>query len=295
MFHGSIPALITPFASDQIDDAAFTALVNWQIENGSTALVPCGTTGESPTLSHDEKLHVIKLCVAAAAKRVPVIAGTGSNCTKTAIELTAAAQAAGAEAALIAMPYYNKPTQEGLFQHFKTLHDAVELPLIIYNIPGRSVVNMTPETMGRLAALPRIVGVKDSTGDLERPVKDRAACGDTFCLLSGEDGTALAYLAMGGQGCISVLANIAPRQSAELQAAWARRDFDTAARLRDQLAELNQLLFVETNPGPVKYAASLLGFGMPSLRLPLVEPSAENKQKIRDAMQRAGLLQKRAA
>lgn len=290
MFYGSIPALITPFKDGKVDDLAFQQFIEWQIKSGSHALVPCGTTGESPTLSHAEHKRVVELCVEVAAGRVPVIASTGSNNTIEAIELTAHAKKAGASAAMMVLPYYNKPTQEGLYQHYKAVHDAVDIPIIIYNVPGRTVIEMSVETMARLAKLPRIIGTKDATANLERPVKERAACGPDFCLLSGEDGTALAYLAQGGHGCISVSANVAPALCAEMQNSWRSGNYTRAFELRDQLVELNSVLFCETNPGPVKYAASLLGHCLPTPRLPLVEPSDTNKAKIRDVLVKLGLL-----
>ncbi len=289
MFYGSIPALITPFKDGRVDDQAFQRFVDWQVQSGSHALVPCGTTGESPTLTHAEHKRVVELCIEAAAGRVPVIAGTGSNNTIEAIELTAHAKKAGATAALVVIPYYNKPTQEGLYQHFKALHDAVDIPIIVYNIPGRAVIEMSVETLARLAALPRIIGTKDATNNLERPVKERALIDKDFCLLSGEDGTQVAYLAQGGHGCISVGANVAPAIYAEMHNSWRTGDIKRCFALRDQLAELNSVLFCETNPGPVKYAVSLLGYTAPAPRLPLVEPAAASKEKIKAALVKLGL------
>ncbi|MBY0432453.1 MAG: 4-hydroxy-tetrahydrodipicolinate synthase, partial [Rhodospirillales bacterium] len=257
MFKGSIPALITPFRNGKVDEKAYQAFVDWQIQQGSHAVVPCGTTGESPTLSHDEHKRVVELCVEAAAGRVPVIAGTGSNSTHEAIALTRHARKAGAAAALVVTPYYNKPTQEGLYQHFKAIHDAAELPIVIYNIPGRCVVDMSVETMARLAKLPNIVGVKDATADLVRPLRTRCVIGPDFCQLSGEDATVTAFLAQGGHGCISVTANIAPKLCADLHNAWNAGDLATCFALRDKLLPLHEAMFVETSPGPVKYAASL--------------------------------------
>jgi 4-hydroxy-tetrahydrodipicolinate synthase len=290
MFSGSITALITPFRDGKVDEPAFQSLCEWQIGNGTRGLVPCGTTGESPTLSHAEHERVVTLCVEAAKGRVPVIAGTGSNSTEEAISLTRHAKQAGATAALVVTPYYNKPTQEGLYRHFQAIHDAVDLPVIIYNIPGRSVVDMSVETMARLAELPNIVGVKDATADLARPVRIRLACGPDFCQLSGEDATAPAFLAQGGHGCISVTSNVAPRLCADLHAAWDRRDLDEVSRIRDLLMPLHHAMFVETSPSPVKYAASLLGLAISDVRLPLVEPSATTKKLVEDAMRGAGLL-----
>ena len=290
MFKGSITALITPFRDGKVDEKAFQSLVDWQIKEGTDALVPCGTTGESPTLSHDEHERVIDLCIQAAQGRVPVIAGAGSNSTEEAISLTRHAKKAGASAALHVVPYYNKPTQEGMYQHFKAINDAVDLPIIIYNIPGRVVVDMSVDTMARLAKLPNIVGVKDSTGDVARPVRTRLAIGDKFAQLTGEDANTVGFLAMGGHGAISVTSNIAPGLCAKLHDAWAARDLDTVYAIRDRLAPLNDTLFCETNPAPVKYAASLLGRCSAELRLPMVELSEASKQKVQGAMRSAGLI-----
>jgi 4-hydroxy-tetrahydrodipicolinate synthase len=290
MFSGSITALITPFADGRVDDDAFQRFVDWQISQGANGLVPCGTTGESATMSHEEHQHVIRLCVEATARRVPVIAGTGSNATAEAISLTRGAQESGADAALIVTPYYNKPTQEGLFRHFKQIHDSADLPIIIYNIPGRTGVDMSVETMARLAALPRIVGVKDATADLTRPGRTRHAIGPDFCQLSGEDPTAAAFLAQGGHGCVSVTANVAPAACAKLQAAWRVGDLAEMARWRDLLTPLNAALFLETNPIPVKYAVGALGFCGPETRLPLVEASPATCAAVDSAMRFAGLL-----
>jgi 4-hydroxy-tetrahydrodipicolinate synthase len=290
MFKGSIVALITPFRDGAVDRDAFQRLVDWQIKEGTHGLVPCGTTGESPTLSHEEHKLVIELCVEAAAKRVPVIAGTGSNNTEEAIAFAKHAKAAGADAQLVVTPYYNKPTQEGLYQHYKALHDAAELPIVIYNIPPRCVIDMSVETMARLAKLPRVVGVKDATGDLQRPLKTRLACGPDFSILSGDDGVAMATLAQSGDGCISVTANIAPRLCAEMHAAWQKGDVAGARRLNELLMPLHEALFVETNPAPVKYGASLLGLSSPDVRLPLVNASENAQQRVRAAMEHVGLL-----
>lgn len=294
MFHGSIPALITPFKNGQFDAPAYQKLIEWQIASGSSALVPCGTTGESPTLSHDEWRTVIKTCVETAKGRVPVIAGAGNNNTAKAVEMAREAKELGANAVLTVVPYYNKPTQEGLYQHFKAVSE-VGIPMVLYNVPGRTVTSIAVETMARLAKLPNVIANKDATANLERPTQERLACGEKFCLLSGEDGSALAYLAMGGHGCISVTANVAPKLSADLQKAWVAGDMKTAARIRDELSELNALLFCETNPGPVKYVASLLGLCELEFRLPLVAPSAENQKRLRDVAERMGLLKQKAA
>lgn len=290
MFHGSIVALITPFKDGKVDEKAFQSFVEWQVAQGTHALVPCGTTGESPTLSHDEHRRVVELCIEAAAGKVPVIAGAGSNSTSEAVELTRHAKEAGAAAALVVTPYYNKPTQEGLYQHYKAIHDSADLPIIIYNIPGRSVIDMSVATMARLAKLPNIVGVKDATADLTRPIRTRLAIGPDFCQLSGEDATALAFNAQGGVGCISVTANIAPALCAAMQNAWAAGDLTEAYRLRDVLQPLHDAMFVETSPGPVKYAASLLGKSAPDTRLPLVAVADSTREAVKAAMTGAGLL-----
>ena len=290
MFKGSITALITPFRDGRVDEAAFQALVEWQIAQGTHALVPCGTTGESPTLSHDEHMRVVELCVEAAAGRVPVIAGSGSNATEEALRLTLHAGQAGATAALVVTPYYNKPTQEGLYQHYKAIHDACDLPIIIYNIPGRCVVDMSIDTMKRLAELPNIVGVKDATADLVRPLRTRLAIGPEFCQLSGEDATVTAFLAQGGHGCISVTSNVAPKLCSDLHQAWQAGDFATAFAIRDKLMPLHDALFCETSPGPVKYAASLLGKSLPDTRLPLVEIAESSKAKVQAALLELGLI-----
>ena len=290
MFRGSFTALITPFANGHVDEAAFQRLVEWQIEQGSHGVVPCGTTGESPTLSHDEHMRVVELCVEAARGRVPVVAGTGSNSTAEAVALTKHAKKAGANAALVVTPYYNKPTQEGLYQHYKAIHDAVEIPILIYNIPGRCIVDMSVETMARLAKLPNIVGVKDATNDLTRPAKTRAALGKAFAQLSGEDATTLPFLAQGGHGSISVTSNVAPRQCADVHEAWQRGDFETASRITERLMPLHQALFVESSPAPVKFAASLLGLCDNRVRLPMVCVQSETEAVVRKAMTHAGLM-----
>lgn len=285
-----MPALITPFKDGAIDEQAFRDFVEWQIQEGSEGLVPCGTTGESPTLSHDEHMRVTELCIEVANGRVPVVAGAGSNSTREAIGLAKHAKAASADAVLVVTPYYNKPTQEGLYQHYKAIHDASQIPIIIYNIPGRSVVDMTVETMARLAELPNIVGVKDATNDLARPMRTRLACGSDFCILSGEDGTAVPLLAGGGHGCISVTANIAPRMCSDVQKAWRAGDMKTVMELQDKLMPLHTGLFCETSPGPVKYAASLLGKCSAEARLPICEIADSSKEVVKKAMASAGLL-----
>ena len=290
MFRGSIVALVTPFRNGGIDEPALQALVEWHIEQGTHGFVPVGTTGESPTLSHAEHERVVELVIEAAGGRRPVIAGTGSNSTTEAISLTRHAERAGADAALVVTPYYNKPTQAGLYAHYKAIHDAVDLPIVIYNIPGRSVVDMSVETMAELSRLPNIVGVKDATNDLTRPLFTRAACGVDFCQLSGEDGTALAFLAHGGQGCISVTANVAPRRCAEMHEAWQRGEAAEAFAIHERLMPLHKALFVETSPAPVKYAVARLGKCAAEVRLPLVEPRESTRQAVEAAMVAAGLI-----
>jgi 4-hydroxy-tetrahydrodipicolinate synthase len=290
MFHGSIVALVTPFRNGAIDERAFQDLVAWHLREGTHGFVPVGTTGESPTLSHDEHRRVVKLCVEAAGRRRPVIAGTGSNSTDEAISLTRHAKEAGADAALVVTPYYNKPTQEGLYAHYKAINDAVDLPLVIYNIPGRSVVDMSVETMARLAKLPNIVGVKDATADIVRPLLTRAACGAEFCQLSGEDANAVAFLAHGGQGCISVTANVAPRLCAEMQEAWRAGRPDEALAIHHRLLPLHQALFCETSPAPAKYALSRLGRCSAEVRLPLVEIAERSRERVDAALAAVGLV-----
>lgn len=291
MFKGSIVALITPFTEGAFDEAAYRRLIDWHVEQGTDGLVPCGTTGESPTLSHDEHRRVVEVCIEQAAGRLPVIAGTGSNSTAEAIALTRHAREAGAAAALVVTPYYNKPGQEGLYRHYRAIHDAAELPIIIYNIPGRCIVDMTVETMARLAELPNIIGVKDATQDLTRPIRTRLAIGPQFCQLSGEDGTALPFLAAGGHGCISVTANVAPALCAEMHQAWQRGDLAAATEIHDRLMPLHVALFCETSPSPVKYAASLLGLCSEEVRLPLIELSDGGRESVRRAMTHAGIVQ----
>jgi 4-hydroxy-tetrahydrodipicolinate synthase len=284
MFKGSITALLTPFRDGRVDEPAFQAFVEWQIDQGIHGVVPVGTTGESPTLTHDEHKRVVELCVEAVGGRVPVIAGTGSNSTDEAIELTIHAKSAGADAALVVTPYYNKPTQEGLFSHYSAIAGAVDIPVVIYNIPGRSVVDMTVETMARLAKIANIVGVKDATNDLARPVMTRLAVGTGFCQLSGEDATVAAFLGQGGDGCISVTANVAPGLCAQMCEAWQARDIDSFAALRDRLAPLHEALFCESSPGPVKYAASLMDKCLQDTRLPLVPIADASRLVVREAM-----------
>ena len=290
MFKGSIPALITPFKNGALDIETLKKLVEWHIAEGSHGLVPVGTTGESPTLTHREHEIVIEEVVKAAAGRIPVIAGAGSNNTAEGIRLIQHAEAVGADAALVVTPYYNKPTQAGLIAHFKTIHDCCNLPIIIYNIPGRSVVDMLPATMGELAKLPRIVGVKDATGDLSRVPKQRMTCGADFVQLSGEDATALGFNAHGGVGCISVTANVAPKLCAEFQTATLKGDYATALTLLDRLMPLHEAIFAEPGVAGAKYGMSRLGLCSDEVRLPLVGLTDGVKARMDDAMRFAGLI-----
>lgn len=290
MFKGSIPALVTPFKNGELDLDTLKKLVDWHVAEGSHGLVPVGTTGESPTLSHAEHGRVIEEVVKAAAGRIPVIAGAGSNNTAEGIDLIRHAQAVGATAALVVTPYYNKPTQRGLIAHFTALHDASDLPIIIYNIPGRSVVDMTPETMGELAKLPRIVGVKDATGKIERVSQQRALCGKDFIQLSGEDATALGFNAHGGVGCISVTANVAPRLCAEFQEATLRGDYAAALAYQDRLMPLHEAIFIEPGLAGAKYGLSRLGLCSQEVRLPLTGLLDTTKARIDAAMRHAGLI-----
>lgn len=290
MFKGSLVALITPFLDNVVDETAFRKLVDWQIEEGTNGLIPVGTTGESPTLSHEEHKQVVELCVEAAGSRVPVVAGAGSNSTAEAIEFTAHAKSAGADAALHVTPYYNKPTQEGMYRHFSAIADAVDLPIIIYNIPPRSVIDMSLATMKRLAQHPNIVGVKDATQDLVRPLATRLEIGADFCQLSGEDATIVPYLSQGGHGCISVTCNVAPGPLAKMHSAWQTGDLDTVREINERLLPLHDALFCETSPGPVKYAANLLGLCSADARLPICEIAEESKKKVASAMRHAGLI-----
>jgi 4-hydroxy-tetrahydrodipicolinate synthase len=277
-------------ADGSLDLKAFSDFVEWQITEGTQGLIPVGTTGESPTLTHTEHNQVVEACIAAAKGRVPVIAGTGSNSTAEAIGLTRHAKEAGADAALVVTPYYNKPTQEGLYRHYMAIADSVALPIIIYNIPGRSVVDMSVETMARLAKHPNIVGVKDATANLTRPLHTTLACGPEFCQLSGEDHTAVAYLAAGGHGCISVTANIAPRLCREMHDAWAAGRVAEAMAIQHRLVPVHDAMFCETSPGPVKHAASLLGRSRDLCRLPMAPVADSTKMRVREAMAGAGLL-----
>ena len=290
MFLGSIPAVITPFLGDKVDYDSLTKILTHLIDNGSHGLVPCGTTGESPTLSHDEHKKIIEETIRIADKRIPVIAGTGSNNTLEAIEYTKHAENSGADAALIVTPYYNKPTQTGLYEHFKTIAEKTNIPIIIYNIPGRSIVDMTIETMIELSKIKNIIGVKDATNDLFRPLLTRKKMENEFCYLSGEDGTALAYLAQGGNGCISVTANVAPKLCSEMHSAWQEENISKAQKINLKLSSLHDVLFIESSPGPVKYAASLLGLCNAKTRLPLSEIKDDTKKVIKTCLQELQLL-----
>lgn len=291
MFKGSIPALVTPFKDGALDEKRFQDFVEWQIKEGSTGLVPVGTTGESPTLSHDEHKRVVELCIEAAAGRVPVIAGAGSNNTAEAIDLAKFAEKAGADGLLVVTPYYNKPNQAGLKAHYRAVDNAVGIPIFIYNIPGRSVIDMTSATMAELfQTCKNIAGVKDATANLARASEQRHLCGPDFIQLSGEDITALGFNAHGGSGCISVTANVAPGLCAEFQAASLSGDFAKALSIQDKLAPLHKALFIEPNPTGAKYALSLLGKMDNEVRLPLVSISPETETKIREAMVHAGLI-----
>jgi 4-hydroxy-tetrahydrodipicolinate synthase len=289
-FRGSFTALVTPFNNGSVDEKAFRGLVDWQIAEGTNGLVPVGTTGESPTLSHEEHNEVVEWCVEQAKGRVPVVAGAGSNSTKEAIALAQHAEEAGADAVLVVTPYYNKPTQEGLYQHFKAINDAIGIPIIIYNIPPRSVIDMSVETMKRLFELKNIAGVKDATANMVRVSQQRAAMGPDFNQLSGEDATALGFNAHGGHGCISVTSNVAPRLCSEFQASCLKGDYAGALKLQDKLMPLHGALFIETSPAPVKYALSLIGKCAETVRLPMVPLADQTRAAVREAMVHAGLI-----
>ena len=291
MFFGSIPALVTPFAAGRVDEAAFRALIDWQIDEGSSALVPCGTTGETATLSNEEQHRLFKIAVESARDRVPVIAGCGSNNTATAIEHMKAAEAAGAAAALVVLPYYNRPSQTGLVAHFRALADASDLPIVVYNVPGRTVVDISVETLAEVSRIPSVIGVKDATGNLARVTAQRLTCGEEFCQLSGNDDMALGFNAMGGVGCISVTANVAPKLCAQFQQATREGRWDEALTLQDQLYPLHAALFSDASPGPAKYALSKVRPGFSTeLRLPMTEPSDASKAAVDSALRHAGLL-----
>ena len=291
MFKGSCVAIITPMRDDgTVDEKKLEAFVDWQIREGTQGLVPCGTTGESPTLSHAEHKRVVEITIAVAAGRVPVMAGAGSNSTAEAIDFAQHAQKAGADGSLVVTPNYNKPTQEGMFLHFSAIADSANIPMYIYNIPPRSVIDMSVETMARLARHPNIVGVKDATANLVLPLHTRRACGADFCQLSGEDHTALSFLAAGGVGCISVTGNVAPRAVSDMQTAWREGRIAEAMEMQNRLVPLHDALFCETSPGPVKYAASLLGKTADICRLPLAPVAESTRERVRAAMADVGLL-----
>ena len=290
-FNGSYTALITPFSNGKVDEAAFRKLVDFQIENGTHGLVPVGTTGESPTLSHEEHDRVVEMCIEQAAGRVPVIAGAGSNSTDEAVRLAKHAAAAGADGVLIVSPYYNKPTQDGLYCHFTAVARAVEVPVIVYDIPGRSIVRVSEDTLARMVAdYPNIRGIKDATSDVARPPKLVTLFGNGFSQMSGEDATTLPYLAAGGHGAISVTSNIAPRQVADMHNAWRAGDIANAQELNRRLMPVHDAMFCEASPGPVKYAARLLGICRSETRLPLCEIANDSKDKVKAALVSAGLL-----
>ena len=290
MFFGSIPALITPFSNQKVDYESLGKIINYLIANGSNGLVPCGTTGESPTLSHEEHKKIIEETIKINDKRLPIIAGTGSNNTAEAIDFTKHAESSGANAALVVTPYYNKPTQQGLFSHFESIANSVKIPIIIYNIPGRSVVDMSIDTMIELSKIKNIIGVKDATNDLFRPLLTLANMSKDFCFLSGEDGTALAFLAQGGHGCISVTANVAPELCSNLHSAWREKNIVKAQEINLKLAKLHNALFLEASPGPVKYAASLLGLCKSEIRLPLFEVNETTKKNIYQSLKEISLI-----
>lgn len=291
MFFGSIPALVTPFAAGRVDEAAYRDLIDWQIEEGSTALVPCGTTGEVPTLERDEHHRLIAIAVEQARGRVPVIAGCGSYSTAASMAHMKAASEAGAAAALVVVPYYNKPSQAGIAAHFRALADASDLPIIVYNVPSRTVADISVETLGEISAIPSVVGVKDASGNLARVTAQRLACGETFCQLSGNDDVALGFNAMGGVGCISASANVAPRLCAQFQEAMREGRWSEALDLQDRLYPLHAALFSDSSPGPTKYALSKVRPGFSTeLRLPLTEPSAASRAAVDAALEHAGLV-----
>ena len=290
MFKGSYVALITPLRNGAFDETAFRDFVEWQINEGTNGLVPCGTTGESPTLSHEEHRKVTEICIEVAKKRVPVIAGAGSNSTQEAIGLAQHAKEAGADAVLVVTPYYNKPTQAGLYSHYKAINDEARIPIIIYNIPGRSIIDMSVDTMAALSKLKYIIGVKDATSVLDRPILTTLACGKDFCQLSGEDGTAVPFLAAGGHGCISVTGNILPRLCSEMQHAWMEGNIQKAMDIQEKLMPVHAAMFCETSPGPVKYAAELLGLSTSEARLPITDIADSSKKQVEEALKGVGAL-----
>ena len=290
MFKGSFTALITPFKNGKFDETSFRSLIDFQINSGTHGLVPTGTTGESPTLSHDEHIRIVEVCIEQANNKVPIIAGTGSNSTDEAIYLTKHAEKAGADAALVVTPYYNKPSQEGLLQHFTEIANSVNIPIVIYNIPGRSVIDMTNETMAKLYKLKNIVGVKDATGDIPRVYSTKNDVGKDYILLTGDDSTTLAFMTYGGHGAISVTSNIAPELCSEFQNLCMDKKFYEASIINDQLMPLHRALFLESSPGPVKYAASVLGLCSEEVRLPVTTISKETRESIDSALRHASLI-----
>jgi 4-hydroxy-tetrahydrodipicolinate synthase len=291
MFAGSLVALITPFKNGSVDEKGFEKFVGWQIKEGTDGLVPCGTTGESPTLTMDEHKRVIDICIATAkGTGVPVIAGTGSNSTAEAIELTQHAKKVGADAAMLVVPYYNKPTQEGLFQHFKAVAEAVDIPILLYNVPPRTGGDMQVETVVRLSQVKNIIGIKDASYDMARPTLTRLRAKKGFCQLSGEDASAMGFMAQGGDGCISVTANVAPRLCADMHDAWKARNLDKVFEIQDRLMPLHKAMFCETSPGPVKFGAELIGQCSAEMRLPMVPIAESSKKAVREAMVHAGLI-----
>lgn len=290
MFKGSMVAIVTPFKKGKIDEKAFEKLIEWHIKEGTHGIVPCGTTGEASTLDYEEHYKVIEITVKVVNKRIPVIAGTGSNSTDEAIMITKKAEKLGADGALLVTPYYNKPTQEGLYRHYKEIADKTGIPLILYNVPGRTSVNLLPQTVARLAEHPRIVGIKEATGDMKQASELIRLCGDKITVLSGDDFTNLTLLALGGKGAISVTANICPKDMAELFNAWERGDIDTARKLHYKLEPLNKAMFIETNPIPVKTALAMMGKIKEEFRLPLCEMSQTNKEKLAEVLRGAGLI-----
>ncbi len=291
MFSGSIPALVTPFRDGRFDEQAFRSFVEWQIEQGSSALVPCGTTGESATMSIAEHDRVVAICIDQAAGRVPVIAGCGSNDTLVALDHMRSAKSAGADAALVVLPYYNRPNQEGIYAHFAFLAERCDLPIVVYNVPGRTVTDVTTQTLARIAAIPTVVGIKDASGNLARVSAQRLACGEEFCQLSGNDDMTLGFMAMGGRGCISVTANVAPRLCADFQKACLTGDWAAALALQDRLYPLHAALFTDASPGPVKYALSKVRPAFPTeLRLPMTPAGEASREAVDDALKVAGLI-----
>ncbi|MGH6816216.1 MAG: 4-hydroxy-tetrahydrodipicolinate synthase [Hyphomicrobiaceae bacterium] len=296
MFSGSFTALVTPFKDGAVDETAYARLVDWQIAQGTHGLVPVGTTGESPTLSHDEHKRVVEICIETANRRVPVIAGAGSNSTAEAIDFCKHAKGVGADAVLVVMPYYNKPTQDGLYRHFKAIDEAVDIPIFAYNVPPRTIVDMSVATMARIAKLKNVAGVKDATANVARVSQHRVAIGEQFVQLSGEDATVLGYMAHGGHGCISVTSNVAPRLCSDFHVACQKGDFAAARRIQDRLMPLHDALFCETSPGPVKYAAWRLGLcASPECRLPLAPIAETSKKAVDEALTIVGLVQAKAA